>query len=168
MTTTSRELLASFDTLEPAEKQEVAAEILHRTMGHDGIDDSAFVELGAALSKAMTKRSSSPSAQASPDPLLRFDIAKFIHLNLIRHSSFVIRHFIPPVPSSRTGTITTTNGPFSAINIGAAAPAATPPTRPAPREIAADIEYILSPSCPQPDSGKHSAPCRHRPQHRAT
>ena len=58
MTTTSRELLASFDTLEPAEKQAVAAEILRRTMGHDGIDDSAFVELGAGLFQAYDQEES--------------------------------------------------------------------------------------------------------------
>lgn len=49
MTTTARSLLATFDTLEPAEKQQVAAEILRRSAGVNGVPDKTFDELAAEL-----------------------------------------------------------------------------------------------------------------------
>lgn len=49
MTATARNLLDAFDTLAPAEKQQVAAEILRRSVGANGVPDATFDELAAEL-----------------------------------------------------------------------------------------------------------------------
>ena len=49
MTATARNLLDAFDTLDPAEKQQVAAETLRRSPGVDGVSDETFDELAAEL-----------------------------------------------------------------------------------------------------------------------
>jgi hypothetical protein len=49
MTATARELLDAFDSLPPSEKQQVAAEILRRTVRPDDLPVAAFHELAAEL-----------------------------------------------------------------------------------------------------------------------
>jgi hypothetical protein len=49
MTATIRELLDAFDSLPPAEKQQVAAEILRRTVRPDALPVAALHELAAEL-----------------------------------------------------------------------------------------------------------------------
>ena len=49
MTVTAKGLLAAFENLEPADRQEVAAEILRRTAGAGEIPDSAFEQLADEL-----------------------------------------------------------------------------------------------------------------------
>jgi hypothetical protein len=46
---TVRELLEKFEALEPADRQEAAAEILRRAMGKDDVSDKGYEELGAAI-----------------------------------------------------------------------------------------------------------------------
>ena len=49
MSATARDLLAAFDALDPAEKQQVIAEILRRSAGVDGLPDETFDELAAEV-----------------------------------------------------------------------------------------------------------------------
>ena len=42
MTATARDLLATFSALDPSEQREVAAEILRRSAGSEGLSDQAF------------------------------------------------------------------------------------------------------------------------------
>jgi hypothetical protein len=49
MTATAHELLAAFESLEPEDKQEVAAEILRRSAGTGDLSGEAFDELAADL-----------------------------------------------------------------------------------------------------------------------
>jgi hypothetical protein len=49
MTATAQKLLAAFDTLQPDEQQQVAAEILRRTAGAGDLPDTALDELAAEL-----------------------------------------------------------------------------------------------------------------------
>ena len=52
MTATVRNLLQTFDTLGPAEKQEILVEVLRRSPAADPIPDEAFNELAADVLKA--------------------------------------------------------------------------------------------------------------------
>jgi hypothetical protein len=52
MTEPACDLLRAFDTLSPAEQQQVAAEILRRTAAADDLSDAAFDELAADLFRA--------------------------------------------------------------------------------------------------------------------
>jgi hypothetical protein len=52
MTTSARDVLAAFDTLSPAEQQQVAVEILRRSAGAGELPDAAFDELAAELFRA--------------------------------------------------------------------------------------------------------------------
>jgi hypothetical protein len=49
MTARARGLLTAFDALDPADKQQVAAEILRRSAGVDELPDEAFDELAAEV-----------------------------------------------------------------------------------------------------------------------
>jgi hypothetical protein len=49
MTASARDLLTAFDALDPAEKQQVAAEILRRSAGLDDLRNDTFDELAAEL-----------------------------------------------------------------------------------------------------------------------
>lgn len=49
MTVTAHDLLVAFDTLDPAEKQQVAAEILLRSAGVADVQVEALDELAAEL-----------------------------------------------------------------------------------------------------------------------
>lgn len=49
MSTSARELLASFEALPPAEQQQVAAEILRRSAGTEDLPEEALHELAAEL-----------------------------------------------------------------------------------------------------------------------
>ena len=52
MSGAARDILAVFDTLEPAEKQQVAVEILRRSAGADELPDNALDELTDELFRA--------------------------------------------------------------------------------------------------------------------
>ena len=52
MTATARDLLSAFEGLDPAEKQQVAAEILRRSAGTDGISDEAFDQIASEVFRA--------------------------------------------------------------------------------------------------------------------
>jgi hypothetical protein len=49
MTPIARDLLAVFDTLSPSEQQQVAAEILRRSVGAGELPEAALHELAAEL-----------------------------------------------------------------------------------------------------------------------
>ncbi len=49
MTSTAREVLEAFDALPPAERHEVAAEILRRSVGADDLPEAALHELADEL-----------------------------------------------------------------------------------------------------------------------
>ena len=49
MTATARDLLATFSALDPSEQREVAAEILRRSAGSEGLSDQAFEQLAGEL-----------------------------------------------------------------------------------------------------------------------
>ncbi|MFH0982984.1 MAG: hypothetical protein V2A79_15800 [Planctomycetota bacterium] len=49
MTATARDILAAFDVLDPAERRQVAVEILRRSVGVDDLPDAGFEELAAEL-----------------------------------------------------------------------------------------------------------------------
>jgi hypothetical protein len=49
MTASARDLLATFDALEPGEQREVATEILRRSVGTDGLSDQALEQLADEL-----------------------------------------------------------------------------------------------------------------------
>jgi hypothetical protein len=49
MTASARDLLAAFDALSPAEQQQVAAEILRRSVATDDLPEAALHELAAEL-----------------------------------------------------------------------------------------------------------------------
>jgi hypothetical protein len=49
MTTTARDVLTAFDALSAAEQQQVAAEILRRSVGTGDLPDAALDELAAEL-----------------------------------------------------------------------------------------------------------------------
>jgi hypothetical protein len=49
MTTAARQLLAAFEALDPADKQEVAAHILRRVSAGSDLQDDAFDELAGEL-----------------------------------------------------------------------------------------------------------------------
>jgi hypothetical protein len=49
MSTVARDLLNAFDALDPAEKREVAVEILRRSMGAGELPDQAFDDMAAEL-----------------------------------------------------------------------------------------------------------------------
>jgi len=49
MTATTRDILAAFDALLPAEQQQVAAEILRRSSGTGDLPEAALHEMAAEL-----------------------------------------------------------------------------------------------------------------------
>ena len=49
MTETARDVLTAFDALDPADKRQVAAEILRRSAGQDDLPNQAFDELAAEV-----------------------------------------------------------------------------------------------------------------------
>ena len=49
MTQTAHDLIAAFDALDPADKREVAVEILRRSAGVEEVPDEAFDELASEL-----------------------------------------------------------------------------------------------------------------------
>jgi hypothetical protein len=65
MTASVQEVLAAFDALPPGEQQQVAAEILRRTMPDGDLPDAAFDELAGELFRAYDAEE---AADADPSP----------------------------------------------------------------------------------------------------
>jgi hypothetical protein len=58
MSSAARELLVTFEALDPAERQEVAAEILRRAMGSGELDEAAYDELSRGIFNLYEKEES--------------------------------------------------------------------------------------------------------------